>query len=190
MQTTTLKTSSKQLLKGKIKKDRVEVLYSETITINTVNAEDQKEIIGTDKVVNFHTVLSRFLPHVDLLNAMKMLRKPVIQILEFGNFKGFEDYTIKGISLSGMEDGDDPRVVITASKKLEHQKKPFNFNTPAVTLANDDEYAGAEDLDKWVANICTEFFAFLFEGKHAESPQMKLQFADGSEEKMSVEEPD
>jgi hypothetical protein len=174
----------KQMLKGKIKKNEVLIRYKQTTLIIKKNPEND-EVISESKVHAFHDVVSQFDPHQDLLDAFNMLRKPVIDICEMGNFKAFDKYQIKGITLIGMDSDDDARVMITASKKLEHNKKPFNFNTPPATLSNMEEYSDAEKLDKFVKKVCDELWAYL-DGKHAQSPQMTLEFQNGTTTNLKV----
>lgn len=174
----------KQILKVKIKKEEVSILYTETTHITRKNP-DNDEVISEDKFVTTHDVMAKFPPHKDFIDAMQMLRKPVIDICELGNFNKFADYTVKGISISGLDSEEDTRVVITASRKLEHNTKPFNFNTPPATLSNTDEYSDAEKVDKFVKKICDEAWEYLG-GKHAENPQMSLEFADGSSEALKL----
>jgi hypothetical protein len=177
---------TKQILKVKIKKEEVFISFTETTHIIRKNP-DTLELISEDKFVSNHDVTGRFLPHGDFTDAFKMLRKPVIDLTEQGNFNQFDRYTIKGISLSGMDSDEDARVVITASKKLEHNTKPFNFNTPAATLFNEEEYADAEKLDGFVKKICDEAWLYLG-GKHSVNPQMSLEFQDGTKKTMEVKE--
>lgn len=176
---------SKQMQKVKIKKDVVLMEWTETTSIVQKNP-DTNEVVSENKFTSKRMSEDKFLPHADFSNAMKMLRKPVIDITESGNFKDFEKYTVKGISLSGMEADDTARVVISASKKLENNNRPFNFVTPPVTLFDNNEYADAEKLDKFCKVICDEAWLYLG-GKHAESPQLSLEFQDGEKKIMEVQ---
>lgn len=126
-----------------------------------------------------------FLPHKDFLDALKMLRKIVIDLCEFkGEWEKFNDYEVLGLSFSGMDSDDTAGVVITASKTTERTDKTFTFNTPFNLLA-DKNYGDTDKLDQYCAAVRDEFYKYL-DGKHAENPQLSLQFEDGNSINMTI----
>lgn len=190
MDTPELKTETRterQMLKVKFAKqgaDGVSLEFSETHFV--IKKDESDTVVAEDKNVLTHKVDGTYQPHKDFVDAMKMLRKHIIAICEFGNFKHFEKYRVNGISLSGMDSDDDALVVISAGKELE-SGKVFNFVTPATPLADNATYGDSKQLDEFCNNIVKEAWEYL-NGKHAENPQLALEFANGEKVNMDVQE--
>lgn len=190
METPDLKTETrteKQMLKVKFEKQGANGVYLEfTETHYVIKKDESDTVVAEDKNVLTHKVGGTYQPHKDFVDAMKMLRKHVIAICELGNFKNFEKYRINGITLSGMDSDDEAMVVISAGKELE-SGKVFNFVTPATPLADNASYGDSKQLDEFCANITKEAWEYI-NGKHAENPQLSLQFEGGENVNMAVQE--
>jgi hypothetical protein len=166
MATKSKATTTKLIDKIKVDTDGVVIHYTETIR------EKKEDEAPTENKLK-HVVDGDFLPHKDLLDAMKMLRKPMIEILELGDFKHFDGYTVTGIVLTGS--ADTAKVVIVAQKEIEWSGLPLNIITPATPLYDQEEYGDSKDLDKKCAAIVAEAWAYIG-GKHAANPQMAFEF--------------
>lgn len=179
------KTSIRELNAVKVLKDHVLVDYDEIV--HEIVTDKDGNLVKEDKFRINHPIKANYPPHQDLVDAMKMLRKPVIDICGFtGEFKNFQLYTVTGISLAGMDDDETASVIITASKKVERSGQAFTLNTPSTTLSNEAKYADCAKLDEYCVAIRDQAYLYL-EGKHAEVPQLTLKFEDGENMKMNVE---
>jgi len=143
----------------------------------SVNISYQKHIFreenGEEKpIVNDHDIISREQPHDDFVNAMKKLRKHVIDICELHGAVNLDDIEVSGVTFSGLDDDETAKVIITCQRRLTNNKT-FTINTPLTTLFDESKYSGAEDLDNKCSEIRTEAFAFL-DGKVKENPQLNM----------------
>ena len=188
METISKQHKSKQINKIKISEDKdVLVLYRTTIlTERYEKMEDGSEGALQSEDKNFIDTphLSDYLPHKDFLDAMKMLRKPVIDICEWKDYKNFDSYGIYGVTFSGEQ--DTASVIISAGKEIEWSGKVFNFTTPLTPLHDNDKFDGSKKLDEYCANIIKEAWLYV-EGKHAENPQLSLQFEGGESVNLQVQ---
>lgn len=179
--------TEKQMLKVKFEdqgNDGVTLVWNET---HFVTKKDEKdEVVAEDKNIISHSITGDYRPHKDFVDAMKMLRKHVIGICEIGNFKNFEKIRINGISLSNIEDEEKAKVIISAGKELE-TGDVWNFVTPGVQLADNPKYGDSKQLDEFCNTIVKEAWEYI-SGKHAENPQLSLQFENGEHEHMTVQE--
>lgn len=180
---------SKQIDKIKITDKGVTVDWTETVMTETYkpspNGEGPDELVGETKNFLHHSTGGDFLPHKDFMDAMKMLRKPVIQACEWGDFKHFDKFRIYGVAFAG--ESDEATVVITYSKEIEWNGKVLPaMNTQPIPLGDNDKFDTSSQIDKFCKNIIDEAWAYLG-GKHAENPQLSLEFEGGDKLKLNVE---
>lgn len=188
LETVKEKTFLKQFTKIKVLEKTVEIFWDEITTIVTKEKE-AGTVLGTvkkrkeKKEIDHHNR-----PHEDFHNALNMLRKPVIDICEFGNFKEFLQYIVQGITLIGMDSDETAGVMIHAGKAVDWSGQEFFFTTPKLRFL-DEKYSDGEKVDKYCKRICEEAQLFL-DGKHAAPPQMQLEFEGGEKVDMAVEDHD
>lgn len=173
---------SKRIEKIKMSDEGTTIHWTETIMTETYN--DANELQSEDKNFIHHAPESDFRPHKDFMDAMKMLRKPVIDICELGDYKHFDKYRIYGVSFSGEQ--DEAKVIISFGKEVDWSGLVFNSNTPLTPLYDQDKFQGAAQLDKFCAAILREAWLYI-DGKHAENPQLSLSFADGSHNNLPLQ---
>jgi hypothetical protein len=153
--------------------DQIYVEHTETIQVDTM--DDKGEVFATKYYHRNEKKMYDFPPHKDFLDAMKMLRKLVIDLCEFkGEWDKFNDYEVVGVSFSGMDDDDSAGVIITAFKTTERTGKKLLINTP-FNLLNDPNYGDSEMLDEYCKKVRDEAYEYLG-GKHAANPQLSLSF--------------
>ncbi len=176
------KTNKSKLLdKIKISEDGAIVNWTETTLIEKYKDGD---LVDEERHKAKHTFESDQLAHKDLVDALKMLRKPVIEICELGDYKHFDKYRITGVNFSGEQ--GNAKVIIFAGKEIEWSGQVLNFNTPLTPLYDNEKYAGAAKLDELCANVIKEAWLYI-DGKCAENPQLSLEFEDGSKENISTQ---
>lgn len=172
----------KQIDKIKVHEDGVIIDWSETIMTEQYN--DANELTSESKNKISHTHDANFMPHKDFMDSLKMLRKPVIDICEFGDYKNFDKYRIYGVSYSGEQ--DEAQVIISFGKQVEWSGKVFNSNTPLTPLYDQDKFEGSKLVDKFCKNINEEAWKYM-EGKHADNPQLSLAFESGTDMNLNVQ---
>jgi len=173
---------SKQTDKIKVSDEGVIITWLETVLTEKYNVAD-KQLISEDKNKIKHIHDGNFLPHKDFLDAMKMLRKPVIDICELGKYDQFDRIRIYGVSFSGEQ--DEAKVVITYGKEVEWSGQVWISNTPLTPLYDQDKFTGSKNLDKCCAAILKEAQLYM-DGKHAENPQLSLSFENGEKVELPV----
>ena len=153
------------------------------------------EIVGNESYTNKYHVESAKDFHADLRELFDRLRPIMARIfnitsflsmIEAGEYKAsaiqvdkarnfayelLKNIEIRGVSLSG--EGDNTGVVITALYEVSNGMK-VAINSPRIRL-NTISFGFEEELEKIVAGIESEVYAFLFKGKKA---QLKLFGAD------------
>lgn len=167
-----------------LSKGKVVISTTETILVETYDKDDVnfENLLSEKKNFINHNYTADYLPHEDFVNAMKMLRKPVIDIMELKDYKKFDQYQILGIQLNGEK--DDSKVIIIYQKHLEWCHKPSPaYATVPVPLYDQEHYSGSKQLDGFCSAIVKEAWAYM-KGKHAFEPQLTLEFASG--EKMDM----
>lgn len=172
-------------VKVNLKKKIVEGTIMRVTTIKKVD-KDTKAELDIQKYYKSRIIMSNRPPHRDFVNSLKMLRKPAMQIVEQNDFANFDQYTVTGFSLSGMDSDEDAGIVLSVQKKLRNGRV-WSFNTTFTPLGENEEYGDSERLDTLAAAVCQEFIGFD-NGKFGEDddPQMKLKFEDGTEASMRV----
>lgn len=186
---TTRTRETKELQKVKILKENVTIVYIETVEIDHIQKDGEEEadddnVVATRVYKKQHNEVQDFPPHIDFINAMKMLRKMVIDLCGFKDWENFDDYTVTGMTLTEMGSEETASVIINAQKKIGDPNQFAAIQTPTTRLL-DPNYADSEKLDTFCAKVKQEAWAYL-DGKHAENPQMSLNFEDGTNTKMPV----
>ncbi len=179
----------KNISKVNITDKRVLIEIIETVTIRHYTREDdvveeEEELFKTEIYKKKHKYEHTFSPHIDFLNSLKMLRKLAIDLCEFRDFENFERYQVIGVTFSGMDSDDEAGVIISCIKTTERTNEKFEFDTP-FNLLNDPNYADTDKLDNYCAVIRDESYQYL-SGKHAENPQLSLQFESGESVQMKI----
>lgn len=159
------------LKKVKITNDlKVELTFNEKATLNTVNEEDGSE----NFVNNEYSVKSKYIPHDDLVESLKMLRKHALAICEISvDSKEIKDYTVNAISIQGTLEEKNARIVITIAKRIKRAKKPVFITAPQTSLFDPVEYPKCEDLVKLVKEVIKEVWLYRG-GKHLGEEQLSL----------------
>jgi hypothetical protein len=168
--------------KVKVSDEGVIIEYTETVVTETWEGD---QLVGEDKNRTKKRHDSDFRPHKDFVAAMKMLRKPVIDICDLGDYKNFDKYRIYGVSFSGEQ--DDAKVIISAGKEVDWSGMVFNFVTPLTPLHDNDGFKSSKQLDGFCANIIAEAKEYM-NGKHSENPQLTISFESGENAKLQVQD--
>lgn len=179
------KTATSQVVKVHIKADSVLIAVEEVTTVRTTEKETGVEL-NIQKFTKVRSEKNTYRPHTDFIGAMKMLRKPAMQICEFTDFNNFESYSVHGITLKGMNEDETAGVVITFDKTLANGQI-LNLNTPFTLLGERSSFGDAAKLDKFLSAI-TEQATLYLGGRYAESPQLTLSFENGTDEEFAVTE--
>jgi len=164
-----------------------EVVISSQTTYIYTERTPSGDLVSEEKFIKTEAgVKWNFPPHADFINAMKMLRKIVIDAFGFkGEFSNFDKYHVLGISLSGMDKDETSKVKISAQKESDNGERG-TLVTRKLSLSDPDKYADCEQLDKLCKAIITE--AELYEGgKREEKAQLTIPYEDGENVTMSVQ---
>lgn len=125
---------------------------------------------------------SDFRPHEDFTNALKVLRKFLIDINEFGDVKDFQRYTVTGVHFSGLDQNETSQVLITGIKKLKRNDKEFAVQTPLTSLFEKEDYFDCQLLDAACSKVVNEAWEFI---KHKRAPEPQLSIAFGKDGELS-----
>lgn len=167
----------------KIKKESVVVNYTK-LTL-TERLDELGNVIGEER--NKETIPHEldFIPHPDLLKSLKMLRKTVIQAMEFKDFTDHKQYNVIGISIFGEQ--DNAKVIITYTKNPKWTDDEATANTVPIPLYDNDDFGDSEKVDKLCSIVKNESFYFVDGIKRGVKEQLELQFEGGDKVKMDVQ---
>lgn len=165
------KSEKKQFLKRiKITNDlKVELYFTERATTNTVDDQNNEKF-----VTNEYSAKTNYVPHDDLINAMRVLRKHGLKLAELkADTNEAKSYMVNEISLNGTLEEKNARLSMVLMKKLKRTKKPMAMKIEEVALFDPSEYAQCDDLMKLVKDVIKEVFLYLG-GKHLGEEQLSI----------------
>lgn len=144
-----------------------------------------KKTDGTEFTwVNKHSVDCPRRPHADLINAMRSLRKMMID-LDGWELKDFKQYDVTKLELIDMEMDETAKVIIYGHKTVARSGDPVPVETPPTSLFNKDEYFDCDKLDDGCKRVTDQVWEYVFNGKYEPDPQLELPLQDGGNMKIS-----
>lgn len=143
---------------------RIKLIFAEVAHIASENQGEDSEEDFVD--VNEFTVKSMHLPHKDLLESMKKLRKFALESQEIEiTTKELTTWNVSGVKISGDVLEKKSRVVLTLSKKVKRTGKFIHFSTGQVTMYPEKEdasaYHNADKMTVIIEDLIEECWSYL-----------------------------
>jgi hypothetical protein len=167
-------------MNNQISKIKIDGETNVEVTYQTVVMAGEKE--NERAVKNEFNAKLKHRVHQDLYNALQKLVPHVLQICELVDPKKgldqiskdkLESITVTGVSMGGED--EDQGVVITARKKLKHNRT-IAINTPFIKFDPDmSKYDYADQLRDECIDLEREVQLYMVD-KHAPEPQLSLDF--------------
>lgn len=123
-------------------------------------------------------------PHADLINALRSLRKIMIDLNEW-NLNEFKQYDVTGLKFEGMDQDDTAKVLIFGHKTVSRSGDNVPIETAMTSLSDANEYADVDKLDAGCKRVTDQCWEYVFNGKYEPDPQLELPLNGGGTMKIS-----
>lgn len=116
---------------------------------------------------NGYSIVSKHKPHKDLLDAMKVMRKHAMNIIEMELPSNLNQYTVCGFTIAGDLVMKQSRVTLKMAKEVKRTGKVIAIPGAQVSMYAESEYEKMPELTPMVEKAIIEIEAYLA-GKYAD----------------------
>jgi hypothetical protein len=141
---------------------KVKIGFVELIAQAPDELEEDSNVID-----NGYSIVSKHRPHKDLLDAMKVMRKHAMNIIEMEIPANLGQYTVCGFSVAGDLVMKQSRVTLKMAKEVKRTGKVIAIPGAQVSMYAESEYEKAHELTPLVEKAIAEVEAYLA-GKYAD----------------------
>jgi hypothetical protein len=141
---------------------KVKIGFVELISQAPDEVEDDSTVMD-----NGYSIVSKHLPHKDLLDAMKVMRKHAMHIIEMEIPANLNQYTVCGFSISGDLVMKQSRITLKMAKEVKRTGKTIAIPGAQVTMYGESEYEKIGELTPLIEKAIKEVEAYLA-GKYAD----------------------
>jgi hypothetical protein len=116
---------------------------------------------------NGYSIISKHKPHKDLLDAMKMLRKPAMNIIEMEIPANLNQYTVCGFRITGDLVMKQSRVTLMLAKEVKRTGKTIIIPGAQCVMYGESEYEKMHEVTPLIEKAIAEVEAYIA-GKYAD----------------------